>query len=186
MEQVRAQRESVHPHRHRLGDIARDDRGFERQVFLGAHTNVVARDDPLGLEDLIQARSDLRLGGVHALVERLHDQVIAVAIHYQRWQQVGLAVDHAIGIAVVDHGAAVLLGGAQTVQIEIAADLFYLPRKHPQGNLRSGAVVSCDPDRVATLGAIAIVNVAGKDPRMTAGDPAGRLAVHPDFVHRIS
>ena len=43
-----------------------------------------------------------------------------------------------------------------------------------------------DPDGLAGLGAVAIGDVAGEDPRMTGGDAVGRLAVHADFVHRIS
>ena len=41
-------------------------------------------------------------------------------------------------------------------------------------------------DGGASLRAIAVGEVAGEDPRMTGGDPAGRLPVHADFVHRIA
>ena len=50
---------------------------------------------------------------VHALVERLDDEVIAVAVHHQCGQQIGFAVHHPVGIGVADHAAAVFRGGAQ-------------------------------------------------------------------------
>ena len=89
----------------RLGNFARQDRGFERQLLFGANRDVVARDDAARLEDFVQAGRDLVLGGIHALVERLHHEVVAVAIDHQGGQQVGLAVDHAIGVGAVAHDA---------------------------------------------------------------------------------
>ena len=71
-------------------------------------------------------------------------------------------------------------------KIEIAADLFDLPREHAQGDLRGGAVVRGaertaarvgDLDGCAGLGAVAVGDVAGEDPRMAGGDAVGRLAV---------
>ena len=179
------------------------DGGLERQLFLGADGDVVARDDAVGVEDLFEAGRDFGFGGVHALVERLHDEVIAVAIDDQRGEQVGFAVDDAVGVAIVDHGAAVLFGGAEAAQKEIAADLFDLPREHAQGDLRRGTVVRGaerasarvgDLDGLAGLGAIAIGDVAGEDPRVAAGDAVGGLAVDADLqasdgfraTHRIS
>ncbi len=137
VQQVGPQGEAVHLHRHGLGNFAGEHGGFERQLLLGAHRDIVARHDPLGVEDLLQAGRDLVLGGVHALVEGLHDQVVAVAVHHQRGQQVGFAVHHAVGVGMADHSAAVCLGGAQAAQKEIAADLFDLPRQHAQSDLRS-------------------------------------------------
>ena len=80
--------------------------------------------------------------------------------------------------------AAVLFGGAQAAQIEIAADLFDLPREHAQGDLRGGAVVRRAQrpaarvghfDGCARLRAVAIRDVARENPRMPGGDAAGRL-----------
>ena len=130
------------------------------------------------------------LGGVHALVEGLDHQVIAVAVHDQGGQQVGFAVDHAVGVGVADHCAAMIFGGAQAAQVEIAADLFDLAREHAQGDLRGGAVVRRaeraaarvgDFDGGAGLGAVAIGDVAGEDPGVAGGDALGRLAVDADF-----
>ncbi len=68
------------------------------------------------------------LGGVHALVQRLHHEVIAVAIDNQRGQQIGFGVDHAIGVGIAHHGSAMRFGGAQAAQVEIAVDLLQLDR----------------------------------------------------------
>ncbi len=56
---------------------------------------------PRGWKISVQAGGDLALGGVHALVERLHDEVIAVAVDHQGGKQVGLAVDYAVGVVAV-------------------------------------------------------------------------------------
>ena len=52
---------------------------------------------PRGLQQLAQRRDDDRQQPVHALRQRLHDQVVAVAIDDQRRQQVGFAVDQPVG-----------------------------------------------------------------------------------------
>src|ERR1035438_10108854 len=145
------------------------------------------------MEDLCQAGSDRALGGIHALVERLHDEVIAVAVHHESRQQVAFAVHHAVGIAVPHDTATMLLGRAQAAQKEIAADVFHLPRQHAQTNLRTGAVVSraqrtsprvCDLDRMARLGAIAVGDIAGENPGVAAGHAVRAFAAHADFIHR--
>jgi hypothetical protein len=121
--------------------------------------------------------------------------MIAVAIDHERGEEIGFAVDHAVGIAIADHGATVLFGGAETAQKEIAADLFDLPRQHAERDLGAGAEMGGaermaagvgDLDRFTGLSAAAIDNVAGKDPRVAARDPIGSLAVDANFVHRIS
>ena len=121
-QQVGPQGEAVHVHGDGLGDLAQDHARFERQLFLGANRGVVAGHDALGMENLFQAGDDLAARGVHALVERLHDQVIAVAVHDQGGEEVGLGVDYAVGVAVRRERTPVLFGGAQPAQEEIAVD----------------------------------------------------------------
>ncbi len=135
LDEVGPQGECVHLHDHRLGNFAGKRAALERQLLFRPHGNIVARHDALGMKDLFQAGRDHALGGVHALIESLHHQVIAVAVHHQCGQLVGFAVHHAIGIGMPYHGAPVRLGGAQAVQKEIAADVFHLPRQHTQTDL---------------------------------------------------
>ena len=185
--------ESVHLDGHGFGRFARQHRRFERQLLLGANRHIVARHDAARREDLLQAGGDIGFGGVHALIERLHHQIVAIAIHHQRGQQVGFAVHHAIRVGFADHFAAMRFSRPQPAQIKIAADLFDVPRKHAQSDLRSGAVV-CRAERppalvrdsysFARLGAVPIRDVARKDPRVPGGDAIGRLPVDPHFVHR--
>ena len=91
----------------------------------------------------ISSRHDaiICFGGVHALVERLHHEVIAVAIHNERGQQVGFGVNHAIGIGIADEGLAMRFGCAQAAKVEIAIDLLNLTGQHAQSDLRRGTVV---------------------------------------------
>jgi hypothetical protein len=139
VQEVRAQSEAVHPDGDGIRNFACHYGCFERQLFLGADCDIVARDDAPGVENLFQTGCDFGFCRVHALVQSLHHEVVGVAIDDQRRQQIGFAVYHAVGcgianLAIAKHGASVLFGGAQAAQEEITADLFDLPRKHAQGN----------------------------------------------------
>jgi hypothetical protein len=101
-------------------------------------------------------------------------------------------VDYAIGIGVVDDVATMILGGAQAAEIEVAVDLLHLGREHAQGDLAGGGVVRGtkgaatlvgDLDGLAGLGAVAIDEVAGEDPRVAGGDAVGGFAIDTNFVH---
>src|ERR1035437_6722080 len=146
------------------------------------------------MEDLIERGRDHTLGGIHALVESLHNEVVAVAVHHQSGQQVGFAMHYAVGIGMAHDRTPVLFGGAQAAQEEIAADLFHLPGQHAQTDLRTGTVVSRaqrtsprvgDLDRLARLGAIAIGDIAGENPGVAAGHAVRALAADADFIRRI-
>jgi len=102
---------------------------------------------------------------------------------------------HAIGVGVAHNRSTVFLGGAQTAQIEIAADLLDVRREHAERDLRCGAVMRRAQRAAAEvrhlygftgLGAIAIGDVARKNPRMAGGNAAGCLPVDADFVHRMA
>jgi hypothetical protein len=41
----------------------------------------------------------------------------------------------------MDDSAAVIFGGAEALEVEIAADLFHLVGEHAEGDLRGGTVV---------------------------------------------
>src|ERR1019366_3206241 len=146
------------------------------------------------MEDLLERGRDHALGCVHALIQGLHHQVIAIAVHHQRGQQVGFAMHHTVGIGVAYHGAPVLLGGAEAAQKETAPDVFHLPRQHAKTDLGTGTVMSRaqrasprvgDPHRLARLGAIAIGDIARENPGVTAGHAVRALAADADFIRRI-
>ena len=113
VQQVGRQAQAIHFDGNAIGNLAGERRRSRAAVLLGAHRNVVARDDALGLEDLFEAGGDFGLGGVHPLVQGLHDEVVAVAIDHQGGEQVGFAVDHAVGVGIADHGLRCCFGGAQ-------------------------------------------------------------------------
>src|SRR5579862_5604003 len=83
-------------------------------------------------------------------------------------------------------------GSRQPRGKKLAVDFFHPVRKQPQGNLRGAAKVrhaERTPPRIQHLYGIAwrrasvIDNITRKNPRMSRGDPAGRLAVDFDFAH---
>src|SRR5690348_1817068 len=100
-----------------------------------------------------------------------------------------------VGVTVMHDAAAVLFGRAQALQIEAAVDRLDARRQHPQRDLRRGAVMrgaegTAAPvrhlHRFARLGAVAVRDVAGENPRVAGGDALGRLPVDPHFVHRMA
>ena len=58
---------------------------------------------PLGSEQVLEAGDDLSLDAVHALVQRLHGKIIAVAIDDQRGKQIAFRVHDAICIGVANN-----------------------------------------------------------------------------------
>ena len=57
----------------------------------------IARQDARGPDDLVERTDHLREQAVHPLRERLHDEMLAVAIHHERGQQIRLRVHEAHG-----------------------------------------------------------------------------------------
>ena len=83
-------------HRHRLGNRASQILDRLLESFERAHLGIVAREDAGRREQLPQQRGDRRQQPIHALRQRLHDQVVAVPIDHERRQQIRLAVDESI------------------------------------------------------------------------------------------
>ena len=61
VQQVGVHGEAVHADGDGVGHLARQDRGFERQLLFGADGNIVARDNAARLEDLRPGRRRFRL-----------------------------------------------------------------------------------------------------------------------------
>jgi hypothetical protein len=61
VEQIGVHGEAVDLERDFFGNFAREDGGFERELLLGADSDIVARDDAAGLEDLGEAVGDFAL-----------------------------------------------------------------------------------------------------------------------------
>src|SRR6266545_7611934 len=90
-------RDPVLLHLDRRGDGPVEQADLRFQPFELAHLGVVALEDPLRLEQLPKRVHDLALAPVHTLGERLHDEVVAVAVDHQGGEAIALAVDHAVG-----------------------------------------------------------------------------------------
>ena len=140
MAQIGAQRESVDMDFDRLRNFANHG-GFEGQVLLLAHRRIVAYQNARWMEEFVERGEDIALGGVHSLIERLHGEVVSVAIDDEGGKQVGLPVHHAVGVAVLHYAAAVSFGRGQAAQVERAVDCFGLGREQTQRNLARCRIV---------------------------------------------
>ena len=94
---------------------------------------------PAGAQQVGQGVDDSGMQAIHALRQRLHDQVIAVAIDDQRREQVGLAVHQAVGRGVerqrrAEGHRAFQTGADERGQLGRLAD-----REHPDRDLRAVA-----------------------------------------------
>ena len=67
------------------------------EPFERAHLGIVARQDARRREQLDEQLRHRRQQAIHALRQRLHDQVVAVAIDDERRQQIGFAVHQPVG-----------------------------------------------------------------------------------------
>ena len=84
-------------HGHRVGNRAGQVRDRLLETFERAHLGIVAGEDAGRREQLLQQLRDRRQQPIHALRERLHDEVVAVPIDDERRQQIRLAVNESIG-----------------------------------------------------------------------------------------
>ena len=113
---------------------------------------------------------------VHALRQRLHDEIPGVAIDHERWEQVCLTMNQAIGVGIELQRAPKLNRAGNPFGDERRPDRLVVSRQHPERNLRPVAE-ECgpnitptrgqDPDEVAAT-SLNIDDVGAIDPRMTA------------------
>jgi hypothetical protein len=152
-----------------LRDFAGEDFGLLAEVLQFADEDVVAGEDALGLEELLEAIGDSGAGGIHALIEELEDKVIAVAIDHEAGEEVALGVDEAVGIGVGDGALAELESGAKAVEVEGAIERLVLVSEQAESDLGGGAVVGDaealpalveDADGLAGLGLGAVSDIA--------------------------
>ena len=84
-------------HGHRVGNRTGQIRNRLLETFERTHLGIVAGQDAGRREQFLQQRGDRRLQSIHALRERLHDEIVGVSIDDERRQQIRLAVDESIG-----------------------------------------------------------------------------------------
>ena len=108
------------------GRFAEHHAGFERQLFVRAHGHIVARHDAARREQIHQRGDNPILGRIHALVERLDDQIVAVAVHDQGREAVAFAVHHAVRIGVAHDVAAILVGFRDAPRKKFRPDFLHL------------------------------------------------------------
>src|SRR5437899_810947 len=93
MPEVGLEAHAVLGHRDRLRHLAVQHAHLRGQPLEGAHARVVALQDPARREHLDERGGDLALQRVRRLRQRLHHEVVAVAVHHEGRQAVAFAVD---------------------------------------------------------------------------------------------
>jgi hypothetical protein len=109
VQQIRVQRQPVHLHRNHLRNHARHHpiRAEALRVSEPPH-----RSAPRcrAAQKALPNSSRSRLGAIHALIQSLHGEVVAIAIDHQARQLIAFAMHQAIGFRFRDHALAIGLG----------------------------------------------------------------------------
>ncbi len=143
---------------------------------------IVAGKDSTRSDLLVEEVDDLRQQPIHALRERLDDEVVAVAIHDERRQQIGLAVNQPIRGRIDAERAPERQRGVDPAFQQLVVGRLLAVRQHADGDLRSIAIQRVSENaaaRRANHDAVAarrldVGHVGAVDPRMTA--PKAELA----------
>ncbi len=101
-QEIGVEGQPVEVNSHPVRNVARQGLRFQGEPFLSPYWHVVPRRNACRGEQCLETRDDLGKQPVHALVEGLHDEIIAVTVDDQARQAVGLAVNQAIGIGAGD------------------------------------------------------------------------------------
>src|SRR5581483_524121 len=194
-QQVGIPGEPVHANSDNVRDLAMPDTGLLRELLFRAHGNIIPRYDAARGEEIQESGHNLMPGLIHALVQRLYDEVLAVSVNHKSRKQVAFCVNQPVHIGVRDDAPPIVARGSQTALEKSRVNCLDAAAEQPQGDLGSGAEV-CGPEDTAGgignlnggawLGAAGINNIAGKNPEVPGGQATRRLAVDPDLPHSLS
>ena len=104
------------------------------ETFEQAYARVVARQNAGGRRQLGEQSRDLRETPIHRLRERLHDEVLRVAVHDQRRQPVRFAMDEPVRGGVDPKRVAVPDGGCEPLTPEVGPGRHVRVGEHPDRN----------------------------------------------------
>jgi hypothetical protein len=131
---------------------------------------------------------------IHALIQRLHHEVIAVPIDNQSRQQIGFCENQPVSTRALNNQFAMPRRFRNSLAEEIQVNRNNSPREHPQRDLRRSAVVG-NAQRLSTLidhahrtarERIALIqNIALEDPGVSGFKARCALAIYADGVERI-
>ena len=130
-------------HLHRLRDGAGDYFDLFLQTLQRPDRHVVARHDPLGVEQLRQRRHDGVTTILHPGGEQLDGEVIPIFIHHESRQKIRLAIDHPIVILTGADQLPVVVSLTDPLNKKVGAvDILPTPGENSDGDERAGVVVA--------------------------------------------
>ncbi len=98
VQQVGVQLQPVHLDCHYLGNFARHHARLQRQRFPLANRYVVTLRNTLRREQFLQTTYDVGLGTIHALIQRLEGEIVAIPVDHQARQLVAFAMHQAVSL----------------------------------------------------------------------------------------
>src|SRR3989304_3154049 len=109
------------------------------EPFEQPHLGVVALDDGLGTEALLEQADDVGLAALGGLAQGLQHQGFAVTVDDERRYAVRLGVEQPVGGRVLHHALAEADGGLDLAPEVVVVDGDVLAGDEPQGDLGVGA-----------------------------------------------
>ena len=151
---------------------------------------------PFGANKFLQTTHNVGLGAIHALIQRLEGEIVAVAVDHQAWQLVAFAMHQAVSLRIRHHALPMSLGRGDAAQVKRAVNRLHPLREHPQRYLGGFAVVRGPKRGISTWighhhglapGSLsAIQDIAGENPGMAGCHPVGPFSVNPDVMQVLS
>ena len=141
---------------HERGHLAMEDRDLSIESFERSDLGVVAGEDACRRRHLDQELDDVGQQAIDGLRKRLDDEIVAVAIDDERWQQVAFSVNEAIGGGVEREVPAEGQRLLQPLAPQVAIGGTFSAREHAERDLRRRAV-----ERVAHHPAAAVGDAHG-------------------------
>ena len=140
VEQIDLEGDAVHRDLESAGRFAGEHAGVQFEALGFADRRVVALDDGAWREQFLQRFREQRLPLVHGQRERLHHEMIAVAIDDHAGQPVALAPDEPAETRVHLAPCAVIDGLLEPALEKVEVEILALPGKTPGDDLRLGVV----------------------------------------------
>ena len=134
---------------HGLRNVARENLDPLLEPLEDSGARIVSRQNPARADDVVQRLNDGRRQLFHALRQRLHDEIVAVAIDDERRQQVGFAVNEPIRSRVDPQRRSKSDRRLEATPDQGIVGRRLSVRQHPERDLRSIAVERCPKELAA-------------------------------------
>ena len=168
---------------------------MQQQRFPFPNRRVVALRYAFRREQLLQTAHNLGLGAIHALIQSLKSQIIAVPVDHQPRQLVSFAVNQTVCLRILHYTLPMRFGRGDAAQIERPIDRLHALREQPERYLGRTAIMRRPERRPGWIGhhhslaasrLAPIQHVAGEDPGMSGCNAVRPFSVNADDMQVLS